>query len=270
MNRKALILYIRDLRDLEIAARRIEKLYQEEKKDYEQVLDSLENGKFMSEIEEPIFGVLMGCALQLWNYCFFGVAIFFWFMGILFLFAVISGVLENSRKRDEAQKNNAREEKRIADNQELINQVKRNWKKKETYIQSEYRKVYELKKNYYDQNILAKPYRNLPALIYIYDYMSTSSASLSETLLHEHIDYGIKKIVERLDYIIKQNQAIIFNQHRQEARNQTMIDQNQKMLSTLRRTEANTEQTAQYAKLSANYSRTCAYFSMANYLEKNF
>ena len=64
MNRKALILYIRDLRDLEIAARRIEKLYQEEKKDYEQVLDSLENGKFMSEIEEPIFGVLMGCGVS--------------------------------------------------------------------------------------------------------------------------------------------------------------------------------------------------------------
>ncbi len=233
MNRKALILYIRDLRDLEIAARRIEKLYQEEKKDYEQVLDSLENGKFMSEIEEPIFGVLMGCgvcflmgyfcnwlkklvALQLWNYCFFGVAIFFWFMGIVFLFAVISGVLENSRKRDEAQKNNAREEKRIADNQELINQVKSNWKKKETYIQSEYRKVYELKKNYYDQNILAKPYRNLPALIYIYDYMSTSSASLSETLLHEHIDYGIKKIVERLDYIIKQNQTSVYKGYKQD------------------------------------------------------
>ena len=62
MNRKALILYLRDLRDLEIAARRIEKLYQEEKKDYEQVLDSLENGKFMSEIEEPIFD---GIFLQL-------------------------------------------------------------------------------------------------------------------------------------------------------------------------------------------------------------
>ena len=31
---------------------------------------------------------------------------FFWFMGIVFLFAVISGVLEISRKRDEAQKNN--------------------------------------------------------------------------------------------------------------------------------------------------------------------
>lgn len=30
MNRKALILYLRDLRDLEIAARRIEKLYQDE------------------------------------------------------------------------------------------------------------------------------------------------------------------------------------------------------------------------------------------------
>ena len=42
------------------------------------------------------------------------------------------------------------------------------------------------------------------------------------------------------------------------------------MLSTLRRTEANTEQTAQNAKLSANYSRTTANFSMANYLEKNF
>ena len=50
---------------------------------------------------------------------------------------------------------------------ELINQVESNWKKKETYIQSEYRKVYELKKNYYDQNILAKPYRNLPTYLYI-------------------------------------------------------------------------------------------------------
>ena len=45
MNRKALILYIRDLRDLEIAARRIEKLYQEEKKDYElDRMDKFETG----------------------------------------------------------------------------------------------------------------------------------------------------------------------------------------------------------------------------------
>ena len=80
MNRKALILYIRDLRDLEIAARRIEKLYQEEKKDYEQVLDSLENGKFMSEIEEPIFGVLMGCGV-----CFLMGYFCNWLKKLLFL-----------------------------------------------------------------------------------------------------------------------------------------------------------------------------------------
>ena len=88
--------------------------------------------------------------------------------------------------------------------------MKSNWKKKETYIQSEYRKVYELKRIIMIRIFWQNHIETLPALIYIYDYISTSSASLSETLLHEHIDYGIKKNSrKRLDYIIKQNQAII-------------------------------------------------------------
>ena len=53
MNRKALILYLRDLRDLEIAARRIEKLYQEEKKDYEQKRKHIDTSRNAAWIQEP-------------------------------------------------------------------------------------------------------------------------------------------------------------------------------------------------------------------------
>ena len=56
MNRKALILYIRDLRDLEIAARRIEKLYQEEKKDY---------GAQLSPPKEIVISIPPG--IQVWQ-----------------------------------------------------------------------------------------------------------------------------------------------------------------------------------------------------------
>lgn len=120
---------------------------------------------------------------------------------------------------------------------------------------------------YYNQNILAKQYRELSALIYIYDYMSTSQESFRDVLFHEHMEDGIRKILNRLDQIIRQNEHIIFSQHRLEAQNDRMVSQNQQMLGRLERTEANTFTAAQYARISANYDRATAYFAEALYLE---
>lgn len=122
--------------------------------------------------------------------------------------------------------------------------------------------------SYYGQNILASQYRNLPALIYIYDYMSTSQESFRDTLIHEHMENGIRKILDRLDTIISQNETIIFNQHRLEAQNNKMVYQNEEMLGSLQRAEQNTLAAAQYGELAANYSKTVAFFAEANYLQK--
>ena len=46
-----------------------------------------------------------------------------------------------------------------------------------------------------------------------------------------------------------------------------MMTQNKNMLESLARTEHNSMEASQYAKLSENYSKTSAYFSVADYLE---
>ena len=130
-------------------------------------------------------------------------------------------------------------------------------------------KVESLLTEYYNQNILPAPYRNLAALIYIYDYMSTSKESFQDTLIHEHMANGINKILKKLDQIILQNERMMFHIHRIEAQNKDIVMQNQNMLESLTCVEDNLTETAEYAKLAENYSRTAAYFSAANYLESD-
>lgn len=109
-------------------------------------------------------------------------------------------------------------------------------------------------------NILAMQYRNLPALIYIYQYMSTSKASLEVVLLHTHMEDGIRRIESKLNEIIAQNEQIIFAQHIAES-------QNENMLTSLSEIEKNTGDAAYYSRMAANYGRTVAYFETARYLE---
>lgn len=126
-------------------------------------------------------------------------------------------------------KHNSNEKIRVESNADKIQKVQDEWMQWLKYLESEYNKVNSLLTSYYNQNILASQYRNLPALIYIYDYMSTSQESFRDTLIHEHMENGIRKILDRLDTIISQNEAIIFNQHRLEAQNNKMVYQNEEI-----------------------------------------
>ena len=49
--------------------------------------------------------------------------------------------------------------------------MEHNWAQRSAYLRNELNKVESLLTEYYNQNILPAPYRNLAALIYIYDYM---------------------------------------------------------------------------------------------------
>lgn len=290
INRNALLLYLRDLRDLEIAKKKISALYSKEKEYMESNLAYMKTPNLQVENDVPDYSVgFMMLGLGLVMALFFGwmtlsVGIGFFakllklifgvltgmgvFMAIAGLFGIVHDDREVSKSNKEAKKHNAEEKARVENNADLAVQMEREYKQTLSYLNSEYSKADSLLTAYYNQNLLPKQYRNLPSLIYIYDYMSTSQESFSDTLIHEHMENGIQKILSKLDYIIQQNEYMIFNQHRIESQNQSMISQNQSMLESLERTEHNTFESKQYAQLSLNYSKATAFFAAAIYLEQ--
>lgn len=138
------------------------------------------------------------------------------------------------------------------------------------FLKSELDKVNQLLRSYYSMNILPNTYRNLASVYYIYDYMSSSQENLQDTLLHEHMENGIQRILAKLDTIISQNQELIFRTHILEANSKEMINHNKEMLRSLNQTQLNTADAAKYAELGANYSAATAYFSLANYLNNKY
>lgn len=145
----------------------------------------------------------------------------------------------------------------------------------EQHLKEELEKVKTLLQEAYALNILASAYRNVVSVYYIYEYMSTSQASLEETLIHEHMENGIKRIESKLDMIIEQNEELIFSMRQVEANTERTVEQTKEMLSVLQknlesqqRTEQSTLEATQYAAISANYSKTTAFFAMADYLGK--
>jgi hypothetical protein len=124
-------------------------------------------------------------------------------------------------------------------------------------------------------NILPSQYRNLPSIYYIYEYMSTSQASLEDTLIHEHMENGIQRIMDKLDVIIAQNEERILLERRIEANTretaestQRMLSKQQQMLESMERTEQNTLEAAQAARIAAQYGEINTFFSAATYLER--
>lgn len=314
MNRDALLLYLRDLRDLEFAKKKIEVIYSNEQQKYEQNIQDLSENIFYeipdsSEQSGWSFGMILGIIIlgvlsigtlycmifgtvtereyfedsraftgqgvryvdipvwetNLFIILFIGLLIFLF--GILYLWSTAVKITkENKEIIENAKKHNAEETLHVKENEELTAQLQIQWKQCSEYLIEEYKKVNLLLKANYDLNILANPYRNLASVYYIYDYMSSSRESLKDTLIHEHMENGIQRILAKLDRIIQQQQEIIFQTRKLEAQNNKIIEQNVKLLDSLRRIESNVEIIAQYSEFSANYSKANAYFGLANYL----
>ena len=99
--------------------------------------------------------------------------------------------------------------------------------------------------------------------------MSSSQATLEETLLHEHMEDGIQRLERKLNTIMDQLDNIIYETRclRSEFKSsiQKTIEQNNEMLASLKQTESNTRHAAEYAELAANYGRVNTFFAVADY-----
>ena len=114
----------------------------------------------------------------------------------------------------------------------------------------------------YSANIIPQQYRNIHAVWFIHDFITTSSETLSSALLHCDLD----EIKQKLDTIIEQQKEIIINQSVMMAQNEELISQNQQTLNKLASIETNTAKAGQYAKIAANNAEACAWIGIAKYI----
>lgn len=131
-------------------------------------------------------------------------------------------------------------------------------------IEREYWEADRLLTKVYNCNIIPGPFRrNIYAIYYLYDFLSTSRESLSAALLH----YDLNEIKKKLDKIIEQQEEIIIQNAILESQNSRMIEQNAAMLTNLANIESNTDRAAQYAEIAAKNAEACAWISLANYIK---
>jgi hypothetical protein len=183
-----------------------------------------------------------------------------------YIFLTISDNRRVNKQEKIARIHNIQEEDRVAKNHKALEEKRQNWNARSVYLKRQKNEVRTLLNEAYSINILPNPYRNLASVYYIYDYMSSSQAGLEETLLHEHLENGIQRILDKLNTIIYQNEYRILQNQRIEASNQQLVSRATKMVNSLAQIKDNTELAAQYARLSAFYSGATAYFAYAGYL----
>jgi hypothetical protein len=150
-------------------------------------------------------------------------------------------------------------------NEVTIENLRRTWSSRCNYLEKEQGKVNRLLSQAYRFNIIPNQYRNLASIYYIYDYMSSSQASLSDTLIHEHMEDGIQRILQRLDVIIDQHRDFLLQNRLMEINNQQRTNQ---IMSTLNKIEEYGRDTTNNTRIAANYAESSTYFSLANYLKK--
>lgn len=301
MNRNVLLVYLRDLRDMEVAKYQINSILRKESNQYK-----AEVSKLQSEIasikpsrlkDEP--------KLELWS----GPAIFFLFLGVCFslmavlLVPVLSDTsqpekvkgyiallscwgflclffmflcmiynLSKSKQRVKAiREYNRQEQQRLSEVSTLVNsknaliQSKTTaWKQRHSYLMGEYNRVGALLEKSYGLNIVPNQYRNLQSIYYIYDNMSTSQMSFDDTLFHEHMENGIQRILAKLDTIIAQNEEIIFQSRRIEANTREISENTLKILETAQKTLESQERTEQNTLEAAQNAQVTANYTEVN------
>jgi len=130
----------------------------------------------------------------------------------------------------------------------------------------EWQKVDAILTKMYAANVIPSPFRNLYAVYYLFEYLSSSQETLQEAMLHCDLD----EIKRKLDTIIQQNEQIILNQELQLSQIEEMRRQNDKIVRSAIATEKNTHTAAQYSQIAAANSEALVYMAAAQYIKQSF
>lgn len=296
MDRDVLLIYLRNLLELEFAKNRLTRIYNQEQESYNAQAEELQNTNYWKERNERYNGG--GCFISLLIMTIVLFLLIMWVIivawtergssigetigalcsgaGIIFviglaiaviltfLMSPIPFMMDRKAELRKIEEHNAKEEERVRQNATQLQQKQQQWNQRSQYLKREYSKVNNLLAEAYRFNILPNQYRHLASVYYIYDYMSSSHASLEDTLIHEHMENGIQRILKKLDTIIAQNEEIILQNRQREIADQGRTRQ---ILDFLNRMEGYGRDAAYNSRLAANYAEANAYFSLATYLK---
>ena len=151
---------------------------------------------------------------------------------------------DGKRFNEQTQQENNRLKWESAEKKRLLNKL--------PHIKNDLKKTTELLDQAYSINLIPAKYRNIYAIYYLYEYISTSTVSLNQALVSCDLD----EISCKLDEIIDQQRRLIMLQARSNALNEQLVSQNEQILSYAIKTADNTALAAQYAQVSAVNTET--------------
>ena len=186
---------------------------------------------------------------------------FFAFVSFICLIATILNYRNYQKQYGEYLEKKHLDKKRCAYEETL--KEKRETIRSNTY--KEYKEVESLLEKSYASNIVPGPFRNLYAVYYLYDYLSTSSQSISEALLH----VDLEAIKNKLDYSISQNTDIILQQAQMNANLAQNKELMENAIQIAEQIEQNTARSAQYAQISVAHEAFQLQIARAAYWKLN-
>lgn len=302
MDRRALVLYLENVRDLEVARNIVGRMYNRDKHSYDKAVKERNSKKYpIYSIPnfkyEPRGGGFVFCAFMAIAYAIgsaflitgmllgkfgnmSGLVLLF-LLGAGFFYGLMTASDPGSkrkqevaylRKIDSLKRENEQAAAQNAEISRSMESLYSEWRRKNDWYKNEYSRITDILQEFYSMNIIPKQYRKTSAAIYIYDFMSSSQETFQMALISNQIEDGIRRIEAKLDIVIELVRENIYETRlmREENKRQVekTISQNDRMLRELESIENNSYEASQYAKLASNYSKANAYFSLARYLDK--
>lgn len=275
-DRDVMVQYLYNLRTLEIAKA---KLLEKQQKQFDKY-NRLGIAKTISQPQgHPIASIVSGCvligaslvgtiglifaffhqndSLEIWSLVTVILTIipFPLSFGILFLIRGFSKRKAQQEAERLKQADNARVQKEIFERQKLRRDIEN--------LQKEINKADALLQKAYSVNIVPAPYRNIQAVFYLYEYLSTSYETIQNALLH----CNFNEMKMKMDVVIQQQSDMLLEQAVQSARLEDMRTQNSRLLQHAAATERNTALAAKYSRIAANNAEVNAWIGLANYFK---
>lgn len=299
MDRGALLLYLQNVRNLEVARYVLKRKHRQRQREYEDNLDyygsepcllkypnipwkdtdEYAKGAALIFFALAMFGVnnlLSGKADSMLTGAFNLMTLVWAIIGIVI---IAKAVYKNNEREgrykyecNEISKENDKRIREAKERQKRLPAINVNWNAECEEYERNVEKIGNVLTSFYDMNIIAKEYRgNLAATQYIYEVAESTQLSYEQICLQMKMEDGIRRVESKLNEIVNKVEDLIFEtrcaQAQQNEIANSLIEKNNKMLKTLQQTEQNSALTAQYAQLASNYAEANAYFSLATYLK---
>ena len=307
MDRVALVFYLENVRDLDVVKYKIKQLWNGEKKKYKNdlyqhptvaqepelresyvgdlifysiilailiVFDIKAIKRFSSIQYTPGSGLIDSLGSEISKYLSMGLILGFSLTSLVLVVHILKivGQISEDNSNNKLLQAQYKDDLIKAKNNQTyhINRTKE-WEKTNSFYETEYAKADQLLASFYSMNIIPLQYRNLSAVCYLYEYMSSCQESFQMALISNQIEDGIKRIEAKLDMIVDKIDTVIWEQKVIREENRRSIEQqkiqNNRMIDSLINIERSQQNIEEYSRLSANYNATQAFISTAYYLK---